>query len=63
MGKRIEQPIERKSYRVPEVARATGVSVAQVYKMVQDGELRSVKVGKMVLVPAAAVDELLAGSR
>jgi excisionase family DNA binding protein len=51
---------ERRAYRVPEVARMTGLCQAMVYQIVASGRLKAVRVGKAILIPAAAVDELLA---
>lgn len=44
-----------------EVAAMLRVSSRHVYEMVQQGEIRAVRLGRRVLIPAAAVDELLAG--
>lgn len=46
---------------VPEAARRLRVSDSMVRKLVRDGRLRSVKLGRRVLVPVAAVNELIAG--
>lgn len=52
--------LERKAYRPPEVAKVTGLSRAFVYQLIADGRLRSVRLGRALLVPAAAVADLLA---
>lgn len=55
------QPIERKSYKIPEAAMALGVSERAVYSMIASGELRAVTLPGMTSkrVPVAALDELL----
>lgn len=55
------ETLPRKAYRPPEVAKATGLSTAMIYMMVADGRLRSVRCGRAILIPATAVEELLAG--
>jgi excisionase family DNA binding protein len=53
--------MERKAYRVPEFAKATGLSRACVYQLVEEKRLRAVRVGRAILIPASAVDAFLAG--
>jgi excisionase family DNA binding protein len=53
--------LERKAYRPPEVARATGLSRAFIYQLITEGKLRSIRLGRAIVIPAAAVDALLAG--
>jgi excisionase family DNA binding protein len=45
---------------VPEAARMLGVSRTLGYELVARGELGSVRLGRRVVVPLAAIDELLA---
>jgi excisionase family DNA binding protein len=47
------------AYTVKEAAAALGVSTDLVYSAIQRGELRAVKLGNRVLIPADALDELL----
>lgn len=54
-----EIALERKAYRPVEVAAVLGVSRAWVYRLIQEGEIQSIKVGHRLLIPAGAVDELL----
>ncbi len=56
-----KKELERKAFRPPEVAKATGLSRACVYQLVQEGRIRSVRIGRAILIPASALDELLAG--
>lgn len=50
----------RKAYSVEEVAEMLGVGRTHAYAMVKSGELPSVRLGRRLLVPAAALDKLLA---
>jgi len=53
--------MERKlAYSIPEAAQALGIGRTLAIKLVQSGQLRSIKVGRRRLVPAAALEELLA---
>ena len=43
---------------VKAIAERFGVSVSTVYRLIQSGRLRAVKIGRAVRVPADAVNEL-----
>lgn len=47
---------------VTEAARQIGVSRATAYRMVADGQLRSVKARTRVVIPVAAVAEFLSAA-
>ncbi len=47
---------------VEEAAVLLGISRGKAYQCVREGQLRSVHIGRRILVPLGAVDELLAGS-
>ena len=47
-------------YTVPEAGGLLRVSRTRVFEMIAAGELRSIKIGRRRLVPAAALDELIA---
>lgn len=51
----------RLAYRVPELANALGVCSQHVYNLIYRGEIRAVKIGASVRIPAAEVDRLLGG--
>ena len=53
----------RISYRPGEVARMTGLSRASAYRLVTNGTLRAARVGRVWLIPADAVYELIASAR
>lgn len=50
---------ERLTYTVGEAAKAIGVSRGLAYELVRRGDLRTVHVGRRILVPRDAVRELL----
>jgi excisionase family DNA binding protein len=54
---------ERQTYSVDEAAKMIGVSRTSAWKAVQNGELPSIRIGHRCLVPRAALDRLLAGSK
>ncbi len=53
--------VERLAYRPSEVAKAIGSSRAYAYQLVQRGVIRSVRCGRAIFVPRAAVEAFLAG--
>ena len=50
----------RITYRVEEVAKMLGVSRSAAYNLVGDGYIRSVRAGRLILIPADALNEFLA---
>jgi len=50
----------RLTLTVRELAEALGVSRATGYELVHQGVVRSVRLGRRIVVPRSAVDELLA---
>ena len=57
---RPQQP-ERLTYRVRELPALTGLSRASCYELIARGDLRSIRVGKAILVPASALQEWVNG--
>ncbi|MDK8768214.1 helix-turn-helix domain-containing protein [Corynebacterium freneyi] len=49
-----------KLYPIPAVMEETGLGRTTIFGLISSGELRSVKVGRRRLVPAAALDEYIA---
>lgn len=45
--------------QVPDVAKTLRLGTGKVYELVRCGRLRSIKVGKKILVPRAAIFEFL----
>lgn len=54
--------VERKTQRVVEVAQQLGIGRGSCYTLIRSGELRSVRVGRRILVPKDAVQEFLSKS-
>ena len=50
---------ERRSYTMEEAARALSISDSTVRRMVRSGAIRSVRIGKRMVVPASEVTRLL----
>jgi len=50
---------ESLTYRVEEAARALGISRGTAYELIRTGQMRHVRVGRRVLIPKAAVREVL----
>ena len=53
---------QRLTMTVPEAARRLGIGKNQAYYAAQSGELPSIKLGKRVLVPIAALEAKLANA-
>lgn len=49
----------RRTLSVDEVAGLIGVSRAAVYNAIHDGEIEHIKLGRRVLIPRRAVEDLL----
>ena len=52
--------MERRTLSVSEAARVLGISRAHAYDCVHSGELPSISLGRRVVVPRQAIEELLA---
>ena len=50
---------ERLVFSVPEVAKLLGLSRASTYEAVRIGSIPSLKVGRRILIPKSALQELL----
>ena len=50
----------RKTYSVPEAARVLGIGRSAAYEAARTGQLPTVKIGKRILVPVAALERMLA---
>lgn len=53
-------PDELRAYTVPRAAQMLGLSEVYLRVMLKRGDIRSVKAGRRVLVPATAIREFLA---
>jgi excisionase family DNA binding protein len=56
-------PDELRAYTVPQAAEMLGLSEVYLRVMLKRGDIRSVKAGRRVLVPATAIREFLAPPR
>ena len=56
----IEEIMSRPTCSVEQAAQVLGIGRTQAYRAVTKGEIRSVKIGKRVLVPTNAIREFLA---
>ncbi len=54
-----QQPAERLTYRVPEVAEKLGIHERTVWRWLREGRLNGVKVGGARLVPADELERLI----
>lgn len=52
---------ERKTYNIEEAGRLLGVGRNQAYTAAKLGQLPTIKIGKRLLIPKAALDRMLAG--
>lgn len=52
-------PMTRRAYRAEEIAAMLGISRAAAYNLIRDGHIRSIRVGRLVLVPVETLDEFL----
>jgi len=50
---------ERKAYNVDEVGKMLGIGRSSAYTAVRTGQIRSIKVGRRIIIPASALDRLL----
>jgi excisionase family DNA binding protein len=53
---------EKLTLTVPEAARLIGISRMTAYVAVREGTIPSIRIGRRVLVPRAALDRLLAAA-
>lgn len=53
---------ERRTYTVTEAARLLGISRSTAYECVRSGEIQSLRFRSRIVIPAAAVADLLAFS-
>ena len=53
------RPADKRAFHVKEAARIYGWSRSTLYKMMQDGTLRSIKVGGRRLIPRDVLEALI----
>lgn len=57
-----ESKLERATYTVEEAAVVLGIGRSAAYLAAQSGELPTVRIGRRVLVPKPALDQMLNGN-
>jgi len=58
----IDKIMSRPTCSVDDAARVLGIGRISAYKAVNSGEIRSIRIGKRILIPTDAIRELLQGS-
>ena len=51
--------MNRKAYKIGEVAEALGIGKTTIHKLLREGELQKIKLGRSTLVSADSIDALL----
>ena len=51
--------MDRKAYKIGEVAQALGVGPTTIHKLLREGELQKIKLGRSTLILAESLDALL----
>ncbi len=54
--------MEKRTYSIPEAAKVLGIGRTAAYEAARTGEIPTIRIGKRILVPVAALERLLAGS-
>lgn len=57
------QHVSGSAYKPADLQPLLGLGRSTVYNLLRSGELRSVRVGRRIIVPAAAVADFLAGRK
>lgn len=52
--------MSKKTYNVPEFAKLAGISRPHAYRLVDRGDVPSIRLGRRVVIPGWFVDQLLA---
>lgn len=53
--------MERRTYTVEDVGRVLGIGRNSMYKAVERGDVRCIRIGKRIVIPKAEVERLLHG--
>ncbi len=57
----MDRELEPKTYTIEEAAALLGIGRGHAYQGAKKGDIPSIKIGKRILVPRAALDRMLAG--
>lgn len=60
MSNRTPEPI---TVRIREACRITGIGRSKLYELISEGEIETIKVGTMTLVPVAGLRAFIEGRR
>lgn len=52
-------PVHRASYSVEDAARALSIGRTLIFRLLKDGTLKAVRIGRRTLIPAQEVDAML----
>ncbi len=55
--------MERKTYSVAETAKVLGIGRSAAYQAVKAGEIPSIRIGRRLLVPVQALEQLLSTAK
>jgi excisionase family DNA binding protein len=57
----MQREFDRKTYKIEEAAQLLGIGRNQGYEAAKSGQIPTIKIGKRLLVPKAALDRMLGG--
>ena len=57
----MEKRTKKKTLTVPEAAEILGIGRSSAYEAARRGEIPTIRIGKLLLVPTAQLDRMLAG--
>jgi len=58
---KVEKFCKKKTLTIPETAEILGIGRSSAYEAARRGEIPTIRIGKLLLVPAAQLDRLLNG--
>jgi excisionase family DNA binding protein len=53
----------RLTVRIREACRMTGIGRTKIYELIQEGEIETIKVGAMTLIPVAGLERFIEARR
>ncbi len=62
-GEGEDRPVQRLTYSVDEAAELLGISRTLAYEAIRKGEIPHIKIGKRILIPRKALDDLLRAAK
>ena len=54
--------MERETYTIPEATKILGIGRSAAYEAARRGEIPTIRIGKRILVPVAALESMLKGN-